>query len=140
MITGHEPMLTTSENNYKRSIFSFQQSCINQTVTQSIGIHLKRRVRVIKKNNNNNKPKQSIYSAQVRKTALIVHSGFKTIKKPLTAGPSGTRVCVAVQCVQIILGRFPPCISLFFLFSVREMVQTEVVPLTQKGCGRCRRR
>lgn len=40
-LLGHEPMLTTSENNYKRSPSSFQQSCINQIMTQSIGIHLK---------------------------------------------------------------------------------------------------
>ena len=75
-------MLTTSENNYKRSLFSFQHSCINQTVTQSTGIHLKRKIRVIKKNKkNNNNAKTNFDSAQVRKMSLIVHSGFETIKK-----------------------------------------------------------
>lgn len=73
-ITGHKPMLTTSENNYKRSLFSFQRSCINQIVTQSIGIHLKRKMRAVKKQ------KTNLVSAQVRKTSSIVHSGFKTIK------------------------------------------------------------
>lgn len=45
-------MLTTSENNYKRSLFSFQQSCINQIMTQSIGIHLKWKMRVVKQKKN----------------------------------------------------------------------------------------
>lgn len=31
-----------------------------------------------------------MYSAQARKTSLIVHSGFKTIKKPLAARATGT--------------------------------------------------
>lgn len=48
-ITGHEPMLTTSENNYKRTLFSFQWRRMNQIVTQSIGIHLKRKIRDKKK-------------------------------------------------------------------------------------------
>lgn len=48
-ITGHEPMLTTSENNYKRSLFSSQQNCINQNATQSIGINLKEKTRAVLK-------------------------------------------------------------------------------------------
>lgn len=144
-------MLTASENNYKRSLFSFQQSCINQIMTQSIGIHLKRKIRVIKK-----KKKKKICSAQVRKTSLIVHSEFKTIKKSLRLhalqGLNAQDVCVVVQCVQIILGRRSPCISLFSFFRVRRwskmganvqddsIIQLKWLSLTQKGCGRCRRR
>lgn len=52
-ITGHELTLTTSEDDYRRSLFSFQQRCINQIVTQSIGIHLKREINVIKKTKTN---------------------------------------------------------------------------------------
>lgn len=48
-ITGHEPMLTTSENNYKRSLFSFPAAvAMNQTETRSIGIHLKRKMIIVK--------------------------------------------------------------------------------------------
>lgn len=144
-------MLTTSENNYKRSLFSFQQSCINQIMTQSIGIHLKRKIRVIKK-----KKEKKFCSAQVRKMSLIVHSGFKTIKKSLglhaLQGLNAQDICVVVRCVQIILGRRSPCISLFSFFSVRRwsktganvqddsIIQLKWLSLTQKGCGRCRRR
>lgn len=77
-ITGHEPMLTTSENNYQRSLFSFQQSCINQTVTQSIWIHLKMKIRVIKK-------KKQIYVQLKLETRHWLSN-----KKPLTAPTTGS--------------------------------------------------
>lgn len=68
-ITGHKPRLMTSHNDYKRGLFSFQQSCMNQTVTKSIGIHLKWKMRMVKKN------KQ--ISFQVRRMPSIVRWGEK---------------------------------------------------------------
>lgn len=68
-------MLTTSENNYKCSLFSFQRSCINQIVTQSIGIHLKGKIRAIKKTT-----KTKFISARVRKRSWLSTVGSKQLK------------------------------------------------------------
>lgn len=65
--------------------FSFQQSCINQIMTKSIGIRLKKII-------GDKKAKTNLSSGSVRKTSLIVHSGFKTIKNPLAAHIRG-RLC-----------------------------------------------
>ncbi len=150
-------MLTTSEHNYKRSLFSFQQSCINQSETQSIGIHLKRKIS--DKKTKQKSPKTNFYSAQVRKTSLIVHSGFKTIKKPPTARATGT-ACAGSLCSGAVStnhsGEVFPMHQSFPRFTVGEMVHeqqtganeqdiiilspTQVVSLTQEGCGRCRRK
>lgn len=111
-------MLTTSENNYKRSLFSFQWSCINQFLTQSIGIHLKRKIReiIIKK-----KTQTNLNLALARKTSLIVHSGFKMIKKPLTACTTGTP-CPGSLCSGGVStnhsGEVSPCIALLSFSTV----------------------
>lgn len=120
-------MLTTSEHNYKRSLFSFQQSCINQSVTQSIGIHLKRKIIVIKKRAS---PKTNFYSAQVRKTPLIVHSGFKTIKKQ--------SLWLHVLQREEIVGRCSPCISPFPPFTAGvEMVHEQQTGATSRTSSSC---
>lgn len=83
--------------------FSFQQSCINQIMTQSIGIRLKRKI-------GDKKPQTNFSSSSVRKTSLIVHSGFKTIKNPLAAHISqavSVVVCQTGQC------REPPQVTSF---------------------------
>lgn len=56
LIKGYEPELTTSRNNYKCSLFSFQQCCMNQSTTKSIGIHLKEEIRTMKKRKSSIQP------------------------------------------------------------------------------------
>lgn len=156
-------MLTTSENNYKRSLFSFQQSCINQIVTQSIGIHLKRKIRVIKKTKTEKKPKrQKQISIQLKLErchwlSTLGSKQLKSLRLHVLQGLRSREVCVVVSWVQIIAGRYsPPRASVFPPFSAvgrwcrttsGKMTEdfnivlspTEVVPLSQKGCGRCKK-
>lgn len=53
-------------------------------MTQSIGIRLKRKI-------GDKKAQTNFSSGSVRKTSLIVLSGFKTIKNPLAAFASSLR-------------------------------------------------
>lgn len=92
--TGREPTLTTSENNYKRSFFSLQQSCINQTMTQSIGIHLKRIIRVTE-----NIPKA--FRKLERQHCPLFK---KLLKKKATANAHPAGAAERVQSVQVNLG------------------------------------
>lgn len=67
--------------------------------------------------------KTNFFSAPVRKTSLIVQSGFKTIKKKslrllVLQGLRAQEVCVVVQRVQIILGEVFPMHQCFLLSSV----------------------
>lgn len=83
--------------------FSFQQSCINQIMTQSIGIRLKTKI-------GDKKPQTDFGSSSVRKTSLIVHSGFKTIKNLLAAL---VRQAVCEEVCQTGWRRKPPQVTSF---------------------------
>lgn len=89
-ITGREPTLTTSEDNYNRSLFSFRCSCINQIMTRSIGIHLKWKIRVIKKTT-----KQKQTEAQRRRTAQRHHRDVsrRTVSRRLLCVHSVSETC-----------------------------------------------
>lgn len=144
-------MLTTSENNYKRSLFSFQRSCINQIVTQSIGIHLKRKMRVVKKENNNN-PKQMSSQLKLERRHMIVRSGFRTIKKPRTTTrtPYPGSLCSSAASTNHPGEASPPQHISLSPFSQSTNGQdddfstilslSEVASSTQKGCGGCKER
>lgn len=122
--------------------FSFQQSGINQIMTQSIGIRLKRKI-------GDKKPQTNFSSGSVRKTSLIVHSGFKTIKNPLAA-----HISQAVSVVLCCSAEKPPLVTSFSskIWTTNLVQQVQInskktstmsnninqVCLPKRGCGKCK--
>lgn len=115
-ITRHEPTLTTLENNYKHSFFSFRQSGINQTTTKIYWNSFKKEYERGKKKIKNTRT--NLVSPRVTKDVIDCPLGKETrnnkkiiIKSPDCAQLQGLRAQViwaVVQRVEIKLGRRSP--------------------------------